>query len=239
MYERFTMIEQIKNIFYIALFVGGIFGHTQAIAEVNDMVCGSLQTAYGPYDYRSDKEFLPVVEAHHFTPEVENLRSGNFRHPGSTVGGDLNYTLHAFPNHHRALMSMVRYGDRARSERPPYTSHTIECFLYRAWRFRPDDGMVRLIYATYLAKRSRSKEALEHLNDAISLGVDSANAYYNIGLVYFDLKDFEMSMSYAHKAYQMGYSLPGLRDRLKKLGHWKDPDVIGSKGEESNNSLNN
>ncbi|MDP3537320.1 MAG: hypothetical protein Q8S26_01305 [Azonexus sp.] len=198
----------------------------QVGAAVDDMKCGSLKNAYGPYDYYKDKSNLPVVEGHHFTPEVESLVSGKVGRAGSNVGSDLDYTLRAFPNHPRALMSMVRYGERERAEKPRHTLYTVECYLYRAWRFRPDDGMVRLIYATYLAKHGRSSEALNHLNDAINLGESSSNLDYNIGLIYLDLKDYDKSLSYAHKAYQAGFPLPGLRDRLKKAGKWKEPALV-------------
>ncbi len=206
--------------------LGGLALHTQYVyAEVNEFVCGSLQNAFGPYDFRSDKNNLVVVETHHFTPEVANLVSGVKHRPGSNVGSDLDYTLRAYPNHPGALMAMVRYGDRERTEKPRHTTHSVECYLDRALRFRPDDGMVRMIYATYLAKRSRSKEAMEHLNEAIRLGESSANLNYNIGLIYFDLKNYDESLVYAHKAYRMGFPLPGLRDKLKKISKWKEPEI--------------
>ena len=71
--------------------------------------CGVLQNAYGPFDYRdpvSKRDNLPIVESFHFTPDVESLRHGR----SGSVLGDLRYTLRAFPNHHRALKSMARYG---------------------------------------------------------------------------------------------------------------------------------
>jgi tetratricopeptide (TPR) repeat protein len=78
----------------------------------------------------------------------------------------------------------------------------------------------------YLAKKGRGSEALKHLNRAVESGEGSANLYYNSGLIYFDLKDYEKSLAYAQKAYQMGYPLPGLRDKLKKIGKWQEPVVV-------------
>src|SRR6185369_7527476 len=57
--------------------------------------CGPLLgLGFGPFDYRtaSEKE-KDVVESHHFTPDVASLRSGST----SSLGGDLDYTLRAFP----------------------------------------------------------------------------------------------------------------------------------------------
>ena len=195
----------------------------QVKAEVNDYICGSLRNAYGPFDYRSDKKELDLVEAYHFTPEVANLVSG----ANGYLGGDLDYTLRAFPNHPGALMAMVRFAEREKTDKPSHAHYTVECYLYRALRFRPDDGMVRMIYATYLAKKGRNTEALKQLNDAVALGESSANLYYNIGLVYFGLKDYDNALTNAQKAYQMGFPLPGLREKLRKIGKWQESKITG------------
>lgn len=188
------------------------------IADVNDFVCGSLQNAYGPYDYRSDKDKLPIVESAHLTPEVVNLVKGK----SGSIGGDIDYTLRAFPNHPRALMAIVRLGEQTKNSRPPGAHYSVECYLQRAVRFRDDDAMAKMIYATYLVKNGKPNEALAQLNSAVELGEDSANLQYNIGLVYFDLKQFDKSLEHAHIAYRAGFPLPGLRDKLKRVGKWKE-----------------
>lgn len=193
---------------------------TQAGAAVSDIICGQLANGYGPYDYRSDKKELPVVEFHHMTAPVRNLISGQ---TGMYPGGDLDYTLRAFPNHPTALMTMIRYGEKTHSDRPKGARYSVECYLYRAWRFREDDPTVRMIYATYLAKHGRGEEALKHLEDARAMGEDSANFDYNIGLVYFDLKIYDKAIFHAHQAYSKGFPLPGLREKLKKAGKWSEP----------------
>ncbi|MEW6513531.1 MAG: tetratricopeptide repeat protein [Pseudomonadota bacterium] len=181
--------------------------------------CGSLNNRYGPFDYWTDKDKLGIVEVAHFTPEVENLRAGK----SSTIGGDIDYTLRAFPNHPRALLSIVRLGERRKSERPPGARYTVACYLERAVRFRPNDGTVRMIYGTYLAKRKKYDEALVHLKVAEEGAQDNANLHYNLGLLYFDLEKFEESLKHAHVAYRLGFSLPGLRNKLEKAGKWADP----------------
>jgi len=216
------MIKSFAKIDCAIIILFGVFCASSVNAEVNDFVCGSLENAYGPFDYRTDKKQLPVVDHFHFRPQVENLVKGTT----GSVGADIDYTLRAFPNHHRALMAMVRLGDKLRIDKPVGASHSVECYLQRAARFRADDGMVSMIYATYLAKKGRGAEALNHLNRAVESGEGSANLYYNSGLIYFDLKDYEKSLAYAQKAYQMGYPLPGLRDKLKRSGKWQEPVVV-------------
>lgn len=219
------MTRLIAKIYVAIIFSYGFLWISSVNAEVNDIVCGSLENGYGPFDFRSNKKELPVVETHHFKPQVENLVKGTT----GSVGADIDYTLRAYPNHPRALMAMVRLGDKLKTDKPVGASHSVECYLQRAARFRADDGMVSMIYANYLAKKGRATDALAYLNRAVESGEGSANLYYNSGLIYFDLKDYEKSLAYAHKAYLMGYPLPGLRDKLKRIGKWKEPVATSEK----------
>lgn len=191
-----------------------------ARAEVNEYACGPLRNGYGPFDYRSDKDKLQIVEGAHFTPQVANLISGNT----GPIGADIDYTLRASPNHHRALMAMVRLGEKEKRNRPQGAKYSVECYLNRGLRFRPDDATVKMIYATFLAKKGRQSEALTQLNEAETIAGENANLFYNMGLAYFELKDFDKALIYAHKAYQMNFPLPGLRNKLMQLGKWSEPD---------------
>jgi tetratricopeptide (TPR) repeat protein len=198
----------------------GIFFISHGRAEVSDFSCGHLRNSYGPYDYRSDKDKLPIVEGAHFTPEVANLVRGS---TSGSPGGDIDYTLRAFPNHPGALMSMVRLGDKEKTAKPSGSRYTVECWLNRAVRFRDNDATVKMIYAIYLAKKGSKAEALKQLNDAVQLGEDDANLQYNIGLVYLNLGKYDEALKHAHVAYQAGFPLPGLRDKLKQAGKWREP----------------
>ena len=184
--------------------------------------CGPLRGSgqYGPYDYRTDKDKLPVVEDHHFTPVVETLVRGQ----EGTLGSDLDYTLRAFPNHSRALVAMMKLGEKEKTARPAGANYPVECYFERAMQFRPTDRAVRVIYADYLGKTGKKTEAINQL-----LGVQEMdgpkNPYvpYEIGLLYFDLGDFEKSLAFAHRAYRQGATLEGLKNRLLRAGKWRDP----------------
>lgn len=193
-----------------------------ARAETSDFACGSLQNAYGPYDFRTDKDKLSIVVSAHLTPEVINLVKGKT----GPLGGDIDYTLRAIPNHPSALMAMVRLGAREKAAKPRGARYTVECYLYRANRFRGDDPTVKMIYANYLARNGKGAEALRFLDEAVALGEESANLNYNIGLVYLDLKQYEKALTNAHLAYQKGFPLPGLRNRLKMEGKWSEPTFV-------------
>jgi hypothetical protein len=195
-------------------------GCVSSFAQTN-LNCGSLANHYGPYDYRTDRGKLPIVDSAHFTPEVEALIRGHTSSRGP--GGDINYTLTAFPNHHRALLAVLRYGEKMRPAQPRDLPLSVECYFERAVRFRPDDAIARMIYATFLSKNSRDPEATQQLELANALAEDNAFTHYNIGLIYFDMKNYAQAQAQAQKAYSLGSLSPELRDQLKSAGKWIEP----------------
>ncbi len=191
-----------------------------ASAQVEGLACGSLQNGYGPYDYRTDKPKLPIVDGAHFTAAVEALIRGS---TSSGPGGDLDYTLRAFPNHHRALVSVMNYGEKLKPKLPRDLPRSVECYFERALRFRPDDTVARMIYATYLVKNKREADANRQLDQVAAAANDNAFTYYNLGLIYFDMKSYDKALEQAHKAYGLGFGSADLREQLKKIGKWTEP----------------
>jgi len=199
-----------------------------AQAQSLPMACGSLANAYGPYDYRSDRDKLSIVETRHFTTEVELLIKGSRGY----LGGDLDYTLRAFPNHPKALLSMMRYGERLKLPQVPNAHYSVECYFLRAVAFKPDDTTARMLYATFLENQSRRAEALAQLAAAESYADDYGFTHYNLGLMYFDLGEFEKSQDQAKLALTLGFARPNLKNKLVAAGHWEDDAsaaVVGPK----------
>lgn len=186
-------------------------------ANLRAEMCGDLGVPDG--DYRTvDKAALNLVERFHFTPEVENLVRGK----SSPIGSDIDYTLRHFPNHHRALMSMTKLALREKTSRPKDTNYSVECYFDRAIRFQQEDAVVRMIYGIYLSKLGNSGKAIDQFTEALKLQPDNANINYNLGLVYFQKKDYENARVYAKKAYELGFPLPGLKNKLTAAGKWAD-----------------
>jgi tetratricopeptide (TPR) repeat protein len=188
-----------------------------AMAQDQRIGCGLLDNAYGPFDYSNPvhrRDNLPIVEHFHFTPSVESLRAGR----SDTVAGDLDYTLRAFPNHHRALFSVARLQLQEKRANPLY--YTADCYFDRAMRMAPEDGKVRMIYGIYLARKGEREAALVRYREALTLMPDSPEVNYNVGLLYSDMKQLELAKQHAIKAYKAGYPLPGLRNRLMRAGAW-------------------
>jgi len=182
-------------------------------------LCGTVlpPAQYGPWDYRTaTKEQRTLVESYHFTRSVETLRAGST----GTIGSDLDYTLNKFPNHLRALSAMMRLGARTRNHRPAGTKYPVECYFDRAIRFAPDDAQVHALYGFYLIQGKREKEARIQLAAAEQLDSKDAQLAYNIGLAYFELKEYDKALSFAERAYAAGIPAPGLRNKLIEVGKW-------------------
>lgn len=189
--------------------------------HAQDGACGALGNAFGPFDYRTERgNNLHLVESEHFTPYVETLIRGKT----GQIGGDLDYTLRAFPNHHRALMAAMRLGERMKMAMPPGMHYTVECYMDRAVRFRPDDEIARMLYSMFLAKAGRTAQAVSQLDTAATSaeGKENPFTHYNLGLNYLDVKEYDKALAQAHKAYSLGFIQSGLKDRLKEAGKWKD-----------------
>lgn len=186
--------------------------------------CGSLKNHFGPFDYRSaPPEQRQLVEGTHFTPKVETLVGGN-----TTIspGGDMGYTLNVFPNHHRALMALIKLSEKEKTDKPRDMGYTVACRFERAERFRPDDATVKMLHGIYLMRKGKMQAAADKLEEANSLAGEDANILYNLGLAYFDLKQFDKALASAHAAYALGFPLPGLRDKLKRAGKWTDAPPV-------------
>lgn len=218
----------------LSLFCGCALVATQTRAQT----CGTLDNQFGPWDYTApdshqkgfrdnpDWSKLSLVEMHHFYPEIENLTSRD--HLGkpyyAKIMGDLDYTLLAFPNHHRALYSMIKLDLQLNQQLPQvpgFTWHrTADCYFERALRFAPKDPVVHLLHGIYLHRTDRLDDALAAYLRSEQLNPNTADLHYNLGLLYHELSDFERAKDHAQRAYQLGHRQTGLRDKLAQTGHW-------------------
>ena len=203
--------------------------------------CQGREQGFGPFDYtdptytvagnytRHGRNEAPLrtVEKVHFLPKVERLIEG---HTAVDPMGDIDYTIRAFPNHHRALYSVIRNylrqppasnrDGQADKFRPGYTGFPPpECYLQRAQYFAPEDGMIPALFGLYLHRREDLDGALVQYKKAEKQLGDNqyAELYYNLGLLYFDRGEYSEAQEYADKAYALNYQLPGLRRKLEQL----------------------
>ena len=191
-------------------------------SEAQSSTCGPLrsQGQYGPFDFRTDLDKLPLVLTAHFTPEVEALIRGT---TSGRPGGDIDYTLRAIPNNPRALMSMMLLGEKEKTTQPSGSRYTVECWFDRAIRFRPDDSVVRMVYTMFLTKNNRKPEAMQQLDSVLGTAKDNPFTYFNVGLLYLDMQEPGKALVQAHKAMGLGLPRTELRDKLKAMGKWEEP----------------
>lgn len=205
----------------VAALALGLLAATGAMAQGGEAKCGNpfVNNNFGPFDYRTaSKSQLKIVEEVHFTPRIEQLQPG-----ARVLGDDIGYTLNIFPNHHRALIAMTQLAQREKTAKPEKSSYTIECWYDRGTRFRPDDNVVRVLYAQYLGKEKRTDEAMAQLDTASQNAQDNPFSHYNIGLLYFELGNHERALQQAHKAMALGMTRPDLANLLKREGKWREP----------------
>ena len=211
------MGNRLLSLFWIGLFLTSL----TAIAGVDCPPAVHTPGQFGPFDYNNPDnkgQNLNLVESAHFTPEVESLIRGH----SSYIGSDLDYTLRAFPNHPRALNAMARLAIQEKTPTPRGAHFSVECYFSRAIEFTPSDPIPYLLYGNYLAKNSREQEALEKYQQAEKIDPQNANVLYNMGLLFFNMKQYDQSLAYAKKAYAAGFPLPGLRQKLVGAGQWKE-----------------
>jgi hypothetical protein len=108
------------------------FGHAPWVgATLDGAPCIGNAQEYGPLDYNRRAKYpsnLAPVENAQFPCHVENLMSGN----SESVMADIDYTLRAGPNHHRAVNLVIRYRLRQKSTRWISEFPPAECHPHRA-----------------------------------------------------------------------------------------------------------
>lgn len=175
--------------------------HIQALerswvgVDFKGIPCVGKSSNYGPFDYTNYQHKvnkLGIVERYHFTQKISSLHSmsKNFKN----LYGNMAYTLRAFPNHHKALNSMIQLKLNSKE----WGSTPIECFLKRAVTINKKDGISHLLFAIYLHRIKMYKEAENEYQKANKL-TSSPELYYNYGLLLVDLKRHEEAVSYAEK----------------------------------------
>jgi tetratricopeptide (TPR) repeat protein len=202
-------------------FLIAVFFLLNATLSQASSICGELDgnRGIGPFDYRNERrDLLKLVNDYHFSKNVEQLIAGDT----GAIGGDLNFVLSTFPNHHRALETLSRLSIRDKTPRPQGARFTTLCYFERAVRFKPDDAMARLVFSNHLLKINKPDLALEQLLFAIDLEPDNPLTAYNLGLVYLKKRDYEKAVDFAKKAYSQDFPLQGLKQQLRSAGRWRE-----------------
>lgn len=150
---------------------------------------------------------------YHLDPASRRMQEGEY---SRNVIADIDWTLVRYPNHQGALSLLIKY---ALAGGRNYDFQSPECYFKWALDFAPDDGNVLMARAYYNWRTNKIDAAIGDYQEAIKLMPGSATANYNLGLIYFEQKQFQEAAKYAAVAYQLGYPLPALRDKLAGAGY--------------------
>lgn len=189
-------------------------------AALRENVCGSLQNSVGPWDYRTRGMTSRLRWDHadnirnHYDPAIRRMNDGEY---SERVIGDLDFLVRVWPNHVPGLRALIQYNQAGGKV---YRYRTVECYLERARRFAPNDPAVALLEGGFYLRQRELERARKSFDAAREMQPDSMDVHYNLGLFYIEAREFDKAVFHAKEAYSLGYPLPGLKNRLKQLGHW-------------------
>ncbi len=210
-----TMIFSAQSFANNEYWVGESFGNKPCKGKVG---------GYGPYDYTQRhrlKKELRLVEGAHFDENVESLSAGAKLESRNPLP-DIDYTLRAFPNHHRALNTIITYQLRQDQVFNWEDTQPAECYLQRAIYFSPKDPMAHMLYGILLHRTNHYDKALQEYETALNLSPQNAQLQYNYALLLVDLERFDEARDLATTLYQRQFPLMGLKKQLIAAGHWKN-----------------
>ena len=192
---------------------------------LDNFACSGGGQGYGPFDYTKraslDKYNLSIVERKHFTANVEMLVKGE----SGRLIEDLDYTLRAWPNHPRALNSIMRYQfdlDNNPNNKKPNLTSPVECYFQRAINFSRKDTTAMRMYGYFLKKSGHLNRAKFVYKMGLSIAPENRALAYSYSFLLIDLKEYEEALKYAHLVYSNGAAPNQLKDKLKRLDKWRD-----------------
>lgn len=129
---------------------------------------------------------------------------------------DLDFVLKRFPNHPVALMKVSDLAMKMQD------ASIAMKYFERALSLYPQYPDTHIIYGVFLQKMGKTDEAIEKYKKALQINPNMSEAHYNLGLAYFEKKKYALARKHAIQAYQLGYPLPGLRNKLKRVKAWRE-----------------
>ena len=183
---------------------------TLSILALVSLNSSPLFANYGePYNFYqpAPSNLLENVEKYHLNQGVEKVRQGKYEYAWS----EFAFMLHYFPNHPKALQQAANLS--IQMESPDRAERQFE----RAIRLYPNEAETHALYGIFLHNLKKYELAIEEYKKAIALNSHVIDYHYNLGLAYFALKDYQNARIEAEIAYNKGYPLPGLKDKLKSV----------------------
>ena len=175
---------------------------------------------YNPGTSTAERTFFAQVHSYHLQPGIEKMFRGQYQEAYQ----EFIFILVGFPNSPQALNMISELC--ANKWKSPKCE--VDSVFNKAVARNPTIAETHVIYGIHLLRLGKSAEAVEKLNEALKLQPNSLNAHYNLGLAYFGLKQYELANRHAQASYALGAPLPGLRDKLVRIGKWQPSRQSGT-----------
>jgi tetratricopeptide (TPR) repeat protein len=159
---------------------------------------------------KDGRMYLRNVERAHLHPGIKCLKEKNYW----CAHQNLDFVLRWFPNHPRGLDFYSQLAvNRGRPDSAiPYLDYAL--------RFDPGTPSSLIVYGLHRFRTGEFEKAAKRFQQALSNDPDSAEAHYHLGLTLVELKRWEKALKHAQLAYDLGYPLPGLKEKLRRHGKW-------------------
>jgi len=194
---------------------------------ITAMQCNYYELAKYAFDYRNitghnghNGWLIRDIFRAHIKPAIEAMYTRNGQGIGGSASGNLDYALKRIPNDPRSLKAIIDYYFIIKTK--PRHSHLVrapECYLKKAMMFVPGDPVPIFLYGYYMFKKNRYKLAIKWYKRGLEKEPESSEGNYNLGLLYFNIKQYNYAKHYAEIAYKLGFPLPGLKNKLKMKGY--------------------
>ena len=183
-------------------------------------VAHAQKTTFDYYAAKADKtreaKRLATVEQYHLEQGDQKYRAGNY----SAALGEFEFILGEYPNHPRALLLLAEMCSKLKS-----SGCDVDGMFEKAIDVNPRVAGTYVVRGLYFHRTGRLDNAIASYNRALELDPNSLNANYNLGLAYFDQKQYSRANEAAQRAYSNGAPLPGLRNKLQSVGAWRSLDA--------------
>lgn len=171
---------------------------------------------YHPGTEQVDRQLFENVHIFHLKPGIEEM--GHRRYEAALE--HFEFILRVYPNQPEVL-NLISELCTVRWKSPKCDADQwFELGLAR----NPNIATSYVVYGIHLQRQRRRPEAIQALDRALEVDPASMNAHYNLGLAYFDEKNYKLANQHAQAAYALGAPLPGLRQKLTKAGKWTPID---------------
>lgn len=132
---------------------------------------------------------------------------------------EVNFTLQRIPETSPLYSSVLAAIARIQQELKKFDS--AKQYLDRAIAIAPDEPAAYILLALLYREQGNQQQALQTLEqgNTVTDGM-SADIHYNLGLIELEIGKVESAAKHAKAAYDLGYPLSGLKNKLMAKNAW-------------------